>query len=284
MAVLLIAAIFAVCSFVLLLLANLGTTFDSTFLPELYLVKFSQSINDRSIRYGVYNSCLYYGGKLNSCTSKTPAYLLSSTQFAELCGADLNDLPSVAVFKDLVAEYNLTIFRGIVLILPAVIFAFIVFIISFSVRKNRSSNTVPFIGAFAGLFGFFSGIGGLIIVIVTFWKTLEELESRVEGLSHQWGISIYLVGIGSGCVFVSVVCFLISLFTYNTEKRESVHWEDDDDMKTASYNNINSVPTPAHVDQTNYNYPAQPTYPPSSYPSQQQGYQQGYQKSGSYYI
>lgn len=71
-----VALIFSVSSFVLLLIANLGTTFDSTFLPNIHLVQINQAINNRHIRYGVYNSCLYYPDSKtpHSCTKKLPTY------------------------------------------------------------------------------------------------------------------------------------------------------------------------------------------------------------------
>ena len=72
-----IALIFSICSFVLLLIANLGTTFNSTFLPKMHLVQINQAVTGRYIRYGVYNSCIYMNGSTlpESCTLKVPAYL-----------------------------------------------------------------------------------------------------------------------------------------------------------------------------------------------------------------
>lgn len=76
MAVHFIALTFSVCSLVLLLIANLGTTFQSTFLPSIHLVQVNEAVTGRSIRYGVYNSCLYYNGSTvaHSCTKATPGY------------------------------------------------------------------------------------------------------------------------------------------------------------------------------------------------------------------
>lgn len=71
-----VALLFSICSLVLLLIANLGTTFTSTFLPEMYLVQVNEAVNGRYVRYGVYNSCLYYPDSktAHSCTAKMPAY------------------------------------------------------------------------------------------------------------------------------------------------------------------------------------------------------------------
>lgn len=134
-----IALIFSVCSFVLLLIANLGTTFDSTFLPDIYLVKVNQAVNGRSIRYGVYNSCLYYKEDTktpHSCTKKLPGYSFDATQFAEVCGADITNATMVTVYSDVVKEAQLTTFKGIVLIMPAVILAFFGVSCEFQIMLN----------------------------------------------------------------------------------------------------------------------------------------------------
>lgn len=80
MALHLITLIFTISSFVLLLIANLGTTFQSTFLPNIYLVQVNEAVTGRYIRYGVYNSCLYYADSkvAHSCTKKLPGYSLGN--------------------------------------------------------------------------------------------------------------------------------------------------------------------------------------------------------------
>jgi hypothetical protein len=86
MAVHFIALIFAVCSFVLLLIANLGTTFQSTFLPSIHLVQINEAVTGRYIRYGVYNSCLYYSGSnvAHSCTKAVPGYAFGNYLLTKL--------------------------------------------------------------------------------------------------------------------------------------------------------------------------------------------------------
>lgn len=76
MALHLFTLILTICSFGLLLIANLGTTFDSTFLPSIHLVQVNQAVTGRYIRYGIYNSCVYYKGSktAHSCTKKLPTY------------------------------------------------------------------------------------------------------------------------------------------------------------------------------------------------------------------
>lgn len=149
------------------------------------------------------------------------------------------------------------------------------------IRRLRETNVVPFVGAFTSLFGFFTGAAGLALTIATFWKGLEYLEKAIEGLSHQWGPSIYLVGIGSGCILVTLVCFIISLFTYNREdyKRDSFHLNDYDLNNTyrnsaAAYNST----TPIKQDDYEYTHaissPTRQNYP--SYHQQQYQQQQPY--------
>lgn len=153
---------------------------------------------------------------------------------------------------------------------------------------------IPFIGAFGSLFSFFAGAAGLALVIVTFWKGLATLEHRVEGLSHHWGPAIYLVGIGSGCILISLVCFVISMFSYKSEsyKRETFHLYDYD-LNSTNHNGVHSnnydhqashLNSPTKHDSYGYavtspttnNYPSynQPqTYPQQgSYHQQQNGY------------
>lgn len=158
------------------------------------------------------------------------------------------------------------------------------------IRRYRETNVVPFVGAFTALFGFFSGAAGLALTIATFWKGLEYLEKAIEGLSHQWGPSIYLVGIGSGCILVTLVCFIISLFTYNREdyKRDSFNLKDYDLSTTyrASATAYNTTP-PKQQQQDNYEFThaisssIRQDYP--SYHQQQQPYNSHYHNNQNYY-
>lgn len=303
-----VALIFSVCSFVLLLIANLGTTFDSTFLPNIHLVQINQAINNRHIRYGVYNSCLYYPDSktAHSCTKKLPTYPFDALQFADACGADLTNATQVSVFKDVVSDAKLTTFKGIVLIMPAVVFSFIALACTLLIRRIRRNNIIPFIGTFVSLFSFLTGAAGLALVIVTFWKGLATLERRVEGLSHQWGPAIYLVGIGSGCILITLVCFVISLFSYSSEshQKETFHLYDYDLNQTDGGDHYgtaanNPYDTTTHlnspkIDSNGYNdYHHAVSTPSGQYPSyNQQTYQQPqhqyqqtnyHQSSGNYY-
>jgi hypothetical protein len=53
---------------------NIGTTFTSTFLPKIFLVEAGSSSTGQSVRFGVYNSCLFHGDALQSCTKPAIGY------------------------------------------------------------------------------------------------------------------------------------------------------------------------------------------------------------------
>lgn len=131
-----VALLFSICSLVLLLIANLGTTFNSTFLPQMYLVQVNEAVTGRYIRYGVYSSCLFYSDSstAHSCTNKMPGYKFDANQFAELCGADSSNSSSASTYTDILNKANITTFQGIVLIMPAVILVFMAFCCNFSYK------------------------------------------------------------------------------------------------------------------------------------------------------
>lgn len=52
-------------------------------------------------------------------------------QFADVCGADLANTTIVKSYSDVAAETSLGTFQGIVLIMPAVILAFVAFCCKF---------------------------------------------------------------------------------------------------------------------------------------------------------
>lgn len=168
---------------------------------------------------------------------------------------------------------------------------------------------IPLIGTFTSLLSFLVGAAGLALVIVTFWKGLDILETRIEGLSHHWGPSIYMVGIGIGCILGTFICFMISLFTRTTSKRDTFNLMDysstttkgNENTKRESDNNygqaISDTTTPQHYPSyhyqpdtyqqpaayNNYSHQVYNTYDayaqsPHAYDTyQQQTYQGGYQ-------
>lgn len=140
--------------------------------------------------------------------------------------------------------------------------------------KLRDNNIVPFVGAFTSLTGFLTGAAGLALTIATFWRGMSYLERRVEGLSHQWGPAIYLVGIGSGCILVTLVCFFMSLFSSDSDdhKRDTYRLYDYDLNSTSNHNsnsgNYDSATVPL-TSKDNYGYSNSVSTPP---PNENYGY------------
>ncbi|RCH81007.1 hypothetical protein CU098_004585 [Rhizopus stolonifer] len=217
-----------------------------------------------------------------------PTYPFDVSQFADACGVDLTNSAVSSTFKSLVNVPEFAIFKLIVLIMPAAVLAFIAFACTLFVRRHRSSNAIPFIGIFASLLSFLTGAAGLALVIVTFWKGLNVLEKNIEGLSHQWGPSIYLVGVGSGCILFTLVCFTISIFSRRPDSydKETIRMDDYNDKNVQVHaiaaNNVAYdasatayLNTPAKRDSFEYNNQATSLKSPA-YPSyyQQANYQQ----------
>lgn len=139
-----ISFLFSVASMVLLIMTNIGTTFTSSSLNKVYLVELKDSATSRSIRYGVYNSCIYYNSSSTpqSCISSAPAYsfgkamavkkkkiinlyFLDATQFATLCGASSS---KSSTYTELVSSSNVnSLFKSIAIILPTTLLAFVAF-------------------------------------------------------------------------------------------------------------------------------------------------------------
>ncbi|KAI9254654.1 hypothetical protein BY458DRAFT_589377 [Sporodiniella umbellata] len=203
---------------VLLILANVGTTFSSSALNRLYFVELKDATTLRSIRYGAYNSCLYYNTSSSpqSCTPSLPAYSFDVNQFAALLGASP---AKISTYTDLVASSKInSLFKSIAIILPTTVFAFMAFSCTLFLRKNRDSNRIPLIGSFASLLSFLVGAAGLALVLVVFLKGLPLLEHSVSGLSHHWGGAIYLYGFGVLCTLLTFICFLLSFFVKNVSQ------------------------------------------------------------------
>ncbi|RCH84330.1 Diphthamide biosynthesis protein 1 [Rhizopus azygosporus] len=235
---------------------NIGTTFSTSVLNKIYLVEIKQSMTGRSIRYGVYNSCLYYKNmdQPHSCTSKTPAYSFDAGQFVAVNGVDdVNITTTLSNYSNAISNTNMTLFKCIVLIMPAVILSFVAFFCTLVIRKHRQNNLIPFIGSFASLLSFFTGAAGLAITIAAFWIGLADTEKQVQAVSHQWGPAIYMVGIGIACNILTFICFLVSLFTHKGRQKDTTYdytsatKANDTFVKHESYNNYGqavSSPSP----------------------------------------
>jgi hypothetical protein len=147
-------------------------------------------------------------------------------------------------------------------------------------RNFRTSNTVPFIGTFTSLIGLVCGVAGLALTIFTFWKGVDTLGNRIEGLSVSWGPAIYMVGVGCLALLIDFACFVISLFSdtrddgYNRETYRMFDYNGaSDDSKPM--NQTYAISTPNHQNTFDNNY--------SSYPDQTAyGSQAGY-KDQRYY-
>lgn len=186
----------------------------------------------------------------------------------------------VQQFDEVVSDAKLGTFKFILLIMPAVILAFLSLACTLLIRRIRKSNVIPFVGTFTSLFGFLAGGAGLALTIVTFWKGFATLEQRVEGLSHQWGPSIYLVGVGSGCVLFAFICFVISLFSHSSEsyKRETFHLYDyadggENSTSTKPYDTTTKLNSSVKHDSYNDYYHAVSSPTTQNYPSYHQQYQ-----------
>lgn len=213
-----ISFLFSVASMVLLIMTNIGTTFTSSSLNKVYLVELKDSATSRSIRYGVYNSCIYYNSSSTpqSCISSAPAYSFDATQFATLCGASSS---KSSTYTELVSSSNVnSLFKSIAIILPTTLLAFVAFSCTLLLRKNRENNRIPLIGSFASLLSFLVGAAGLALVLVVFLKGLPALEKQVDGLSHSWGAAIYFFGFGVLCTLGTFICFIVSFFVQDTKK------------------------------------------------------------------
>lgn len=66
----LLGLLFSAAGLVLMIFVNIGTTFTSSFLPNIYLAE--ASFGTISIRFGPYNACIINSGK-TTCTQPTPA-------------------------------------------------------------------------------------------------------------------------------------------------------------------------------------------------------------------
>lgn len=145
-----ISFLFSAISIVLFILANIGTTFSSSTLNKIYLVQVQHATTGRSIRYGVYSSCLYYNTSMpQTCTSNVPAYsfgklmiinshfsfylnplfLLDAIQLATACGVDRANSSMLSRYASIVSSSsNLnSLFKCIVIILPTTLLAFVAF-------------------------------------------------------------------------------------------------------------------------------------------------------------
>ncbi|KAG1143466.1 hypothetical protein G6F37_001360 [Rhizopus arrhizus] len=163
-----------------------------------------------------------------TCTSNVPAYSFDAIQLATACGVDRANSSMLSRYASIVSSSsNLnSLFKCIVIILPTTLLAFVAFSCTLLLRKNRENNLIPLIGSLASLLGFIIGAAGLALVLVIFIKGLDALEQQVNGLSHEWGAAIYMIGFGVGCTLATFICFIASFFFQNPKSSNTFDLND----------------------------------------------------------
>lgn len=77
-----IALLFSLFALVLWIFSNLGTTISSTVLAETFVVQAIQTKTGQSIRYGIYNSCIYSNkSQIASCSPSSFGYQIGNLSF-----------------------------------------------------------------------------------------------------------------------------------------------------------------------------------------------------------
>ncbi|KAI9031768.1 hypothetical protein CLU79DRAFT_730025 [Phycomyces nitens] len=218
------AVLFSTLALGALLVANLGTTFNSTILPDIYFARLDQSTTSSSVRYGLYNSCLYVDGARSGCLDPKLGYALDSSQISIMnsgSSGNLTDSTILAQLEDISTLHKFNIF-----IMPATILAFVSIIVGGLVHNQRETNNKPIIGTVVSLIAALCCSAGLALVIVSYSSLFNGL-SKTAGLSLHWGPSIYLVSAGCGCLLITFGFFVASSLQ-RREKRapEPVHYYD----------------------------------------------------------
>ncbi|KAL0081061.1 hypothetical protein J3Q64DRAFT_1756374 [Phycomyces blakesleeanus] len=230
------AVLFSTLALAVFLVSNLGTTFNSTILPDVYFARLDQSTTGASIRYGLYNSCLYLNGSRSQCIDPKFGFTLDSNQISVMNSVssgnltDPNPNPNsnsniLAELEDLASIHKFSIF-----IMPATILAFVSIIVAGLVHNQRETNNKPIVGTVVSLIGFLCGGAGLALVIVCYsilFNGLKKTAGLSEALSLHWGPSIYLVGAGCGCMLIAFGFFVASsLQRRQKQVPEPIHYYD----------------------------------------------------------
>ncbi|SAM02563.1 hypothetical protein [Absidia glauca] len=189
--------LFSAAGLVLMIFVNIGTTFTSSFLPNIYLAE--ASFGTISIRFGPYNACIMNSGN-TTCTKPTPAQGLDYSAYGidGLSGVDTDALAKLS-----------TAYKFIVLVIPATVLALISMFGWLMIRDNRSGNRLPIIGAISSIIGAICGAAALALVIVCYRLAFQALQTKIP-IAYQWGPSLYLLGVGGcGCLLVSFLLYVI---------------------------------------------------------------------------
>ncbi|KAI7869388.1 hypothetical protein BDF14DRAFT_1741915 [Spinellus fusiger] len=152
------AFLFSALGLGVLIVANIGVTFNTTILPRIYLINAVQSNTKSSIRYGLYNSCLYTNDIQISCTSSMPVY-------------DLGSIASIIGFLCGGVSLALTIF-------------------TYQILFNRLESQIPGLTHYWGpsLYLISAGCGCLLISFAFYTGScMQRKEPVVENTEHYYG-------------------------------------------------------------------------------------------------
>ncbi|KAI8075282.1 hypothetical protein BC940DRAFT_287914 [Gongronella butleri] len=184
----------------LLIITNLGTTFNSSFLPNVYFVQ--ANFATAYIRFGPYNACLYNGGQV-TCTAPKLAQTFDLSSF---------NIPNVDTSA---VDALQTAYKFIVLLIPCTVLAFLSLTGWMTIRRHRNSNRLPIFGAIGSLLGLICGAATLALVIVCHQVPFNLLQSKTSALTYQWGTSLYLLGVGGvGCMLISFILYVTSAIVH----------------------------------------------------------------------
>ncbi|KAI8335120.1 hypothetical protein BC941DRAFT_76819 [Chlamydoabsidia padenii] len=203
--------LFTVAGLVLLIFVNIGTTFNSSFLPNLYLAE--ATIGSTSIRLGPYNSCITNNG-ITNCTK--PVLAQDYANYGDMNGVEWSSMAKLA-----------NAYKFIVLVIPASVLALISMFGWLTIRENRSGNRLPIIGAIASILGMICGAATLALVVVCYQLLFKILATKVQ-LVYHWGPSLYMLGVGScGCLLVSFILYIIVCFQFKNDDEYTYFQKDE---------------------------------------------------------
>ncbi|KAI8582894.1 hypothetical protein K450DRAFT_225333 [Umbelopsis ramanniana AG] len=206
-----LAALFAV---LLLVFTNIGTTFTSTFLPKLFLVEASSSSTGKSIRYGVYNSCLFQGDSLQSCTKAAIGYSYDLSQLGE--AFNVTTLP----FSIPSTQAKLHQAAGILIFLAAIL-AFVSLLGGAAIRHWQRHNFPRAIGAASALAALVAACIGIALTIYSYWTSFAIAQQVISDLSFKWGPSIGTLAASAFCLIITTIGYIASCFSRHSKSRDS---------------------------------------------------------------
>ncbi|KAJ2957810.1 hypothetical protein NQZ79_g6508 [Umbelopsis isabellina] len=193
-----IGVIASLLAVLLHIFTNIGTTFTSTFLPKLYFVQALSASTGQSIRYGVYNSCLFKGESLQSCTKTAIgySYAIPATQ------AKLHQAGGIIIFL-------------------AAILATVSLLGGAAVGHYQRHNAPRAIAAGAALASLLATCIGIALNIYSYWTTLAMAKNAVQGLSYGWGPTLGTLAAAGFCLIIALIAYIASCFSRRDRTRDS---------------------------------------------------------------